>query len=266
MTGDVHETSGLVVEVMDAVAWITLNRPGRLNALTPRLIEALASALASVADDSRIRAVVLTGEGRGFCSGADMSESVWSWRNEEAQAASFARAYTIPRILRRLPVAVIAAVNGPAAGAGVSLLAASDFRIASETAFVQFGFARLGLVPDLGLTVMLPELVGAPKALELVLNDVRLSADEAQALGLFSEVVPADSFRLEVERLASRVASLAPLAVKATKSLVYRASHEQFEEGLILESEAQRALHETEDFAEALAAYRDKRAPQFHGR
>jgi 2-(1,2-epoxy-1,2-dihydrophenyl)acetyl-CoA isomerase len=257
-------TDGLLVEVDGPVATLTLDRPAALNALTVPVKVALRKALESIARDRAVRAVILTGAGRAFCAGQDLAE------RDEPDAAPLEveireRYNPIIRALRSMGQPVIAAVNGVAAGAGASLAFACDLRIAAEEARFVLAFGRIGLVPDSGATWFLPRLVGAAKASELAFVGDPIDAAEALRLGLVSRVVPGDQLLTEARALADRIAEGAPLALALTKEALGRSATIDLEEALEGEAKLQGITGASEDHAEGLAAFREKRPPRFRG-
>lgn len=252
------------VDVADAIATITLNRPAALNALTVPMKGELLRALRAVARDSAVRAVILTGAGRAFCAGQDLRERL------EPDAVPLAvevreRYNPIIRALRALGQPVVAAVNGVAAGAGASLAFACDLRVASDTASFVLAFGRIGLVPDSGATWFLPRLVGAAKAAELALLGDTLSAEDARQSGLVGRVVAPDELMPAAREIAGRLAAQAPGALAMTR----RALEASWSQGLdaALEDEAirQGLAGASADHAEGLSAFLDKRPPRFTG-
>lgn len=247
-----------------AILTITLNRPDKLNAVDVPLLEGLGGALRAAAAPE-VRAVVLTGAGRGFCVGQDLTAL------EEAGVENVGdlleRLYH-PSVLaiRTLEKPVIAAVNGPAAGAGLSLACACDLRIASAAASFVPGFVSIGLVPDAGGSFFLTRLLGAPRACEWMIGGRALEADEALAWGLVSEVVPADGFAARVAEVAAEQAARPTLAVGLMKRLFNAAPTASLEEQLAAEAALQGTTVRSRDFAEGVAAFRQKRKPEFHGR
>ena len=245
-----------------AVLTVTLNRPDVYNAINRALHDGLATALAEAADPG-IRAVVLTGAGRGFCSGQDLRE-FQSFPGGVREALDQTYHPNI-RAIRTLEKPVIAAINGPVAGAGLSLACACDVRIGSSGANFVPGFIGIGLVPDAGGTWFIHRLLGFARAFEWMVSNRRLSADEALAWGLISEQVAPEGFQARVAELASWYAALPTRAVAMTKRLFEHASTASLDEQLALEAELQQAATETGDFAEGVAAFLEKRAPDFKG-
>jgi 2-(1,2-epoxy-1,2-dihydrophenyl)acetyl-CoA isomerase len=252
------------VERDAGVATVTLDRPAALNALTiPMKLELLA-ALLEVEGDPDVRAVILTGAGRGFCAGQDLQERLAP--DAPPLGDELRQRYNpIVRTIRAMPKPVIAAVNGVAAGAGASLAFACDLRIASEAATFVLAFGRIGLIPDTGATWLLPRLVGLPRALALSLLNDPLPATEAEHLGLVTKVVPADALAAESMALARRLAGAAPIGVAFTKRSLYEGQDLDFLAALENEASLQDVAGRTADHREGIAAFLDKRTPRFRG-
>lgn len=246
-----------------AVLTITLNRPEVYNAINRALHEGLAAALREAADPA-VRAVVLTGAGRGFCSGQDLRE-FQELPGGVGQALEETYHPNI-RAIRALEKPVIAAVNGACAGAGLSLACACDVRIASSDASFVPGFIGIGLVPDAGGTWFIHRLLGFARAFEWMASNRRLGPDEALSWGLVTEVRSAETFEERVNELAAWCATLPTRALALMKQLFDHAYTASLEEQLELEAALQQAATETEDFAEGVTAFLEKRPPEFRGR
>jgi len=261
----------LLFERREAVAHVTLNRPDRLNALNRALITDLANAAAAVDSDRSIRAVVLSGSGRAFCSGADlMGEDLLGdpKRSRGENIAASLREYFNPMVIawNDLKVPVVVAVNGIAAGAGVSLALAGDLVLAARSAtFLQLFAPKLGLMPDLGGTFHLPRLVGTARAKGLALLGEPLSAPDAANWGLIWACVDDAALHSESESLARRLASGPTQAFQRIKTVFNREPCATLAEQLALEAIFQAELGDTQDFAEGVQAFRQKRAANFTG-
>lgn len=251
-----------------AVLTITMNRPDKLNALTDQLLHELNLAFEQAGNDTSVRAVILTGAGRGFCAGADLAEGVA--RGVGTPDFSFEEHLTAnynPLILRIRSLAkpVIAAINGVAAGAGMSIAVACDLKIASENASFLQAFVKIGLIPDSGSTWMLPRLIGTARALEMMLSGRKVSAQDAAQWGLVNQVVPADQLVDTVNKLAAEYASAPTQAIAYIKQAVEYASTSTLEEALNKEAELQNLAGKTSDNAEGVSAFLEKRTPTFKG-
>src|SRR5436190_3884767 len=245
-----------------AVLTITLNRPDVLNAFNADLHRALAAALKE-ARAPEVRAVVVTGAGRGFCVGQDLTE----FREAPGNIGSRLRGNYHPNILaiRALEKPVLAAVNGPAAGAGLSFAFACDLRIAADSATFVPAFINIGLVPDSGGTYFVSRLLGTARAFEWLTSGRRLTATEAHAWGLVSEVVEADALASRAAERAAQLADLPTRGVGMTKRLLDHAVTATLDEQLEREAQLQAAATQTEDFKEGVAAFLEKRPPRFRG-
>jgi 2-(1,2-epoxy-1,2-dihydrophenyl)acetyl-CoA isomerase len=245
-----------------AVLTITFNRPEVYNAFNRELHAALHEALTE-AEDASVRCVVVTGAGKGFCAGQDLKE--FGAVSESIRDALEQTYHPNVRLVRSLAKPVIAAVNGPAAGAGLSFACACDLRIASSSATFVPGFVGIGLVPDAGGTWFVHRLLGFAKAFEWMCSNTRLSAHEALAWGLVSEVVDADVFAQRVAELAAEWAARPTLAVARTKQLFDHAFAAPLDPQLSLEAQLQQESVGTADFKEGVDAFLEKRAPRFTG-
>jgi 2-(1,2-epoxy-1,2-dihydrophenyl)acetyl-CoA isomerase len=246
-----------------AVLTITLNRPEKLNAFNGAVHKALAAALKEARADD-VRAVVITGAGRAFCVGQDLTE----FQDSAGDIAERLRATYHPNVLaiRALEKPVIAAVNGVAAGAGMSFACACDVRLAADTASFVPAFIRIGLVPDSGGTFFVTRLLGYARAFEWLCSGRTLSAAEAHAWGLANEVVGANDLAGRAAELAAQLAALPTQAIGMTKRLLDRAGRATLDEQLEWEAQLQAAATKSEDFAEGVQAFLEKRDPTFKGR
>lgn len=245
------------------VLTITLNRPDVLNAFNRAMHQAFAAALKEAADPD-VRAAVVTGAGRGFCVGQDLDE----FRDGAADVADRLRTLYHPNILaiRALEKPVIAAVNGAAAGAGLSLACACDLRLAADSATFVPAFINIGLVPDSGGSYFIHRLLGFARAFEWMASGRRLSAAEAHTWGLVSEVVETDGLAPRAAEVAGMFAALPTRGVGMTKRLFDAAHGSTLEDQLEREAQLQAAAVRTQDFAEGVAAFLEKREPNFKGR
>jgi 2-(1,2-epoxy-1,2-dihydrophenyl)acetyl-CoA isomerase len=260
-TADLAEpTADVLIERDDTVGIITINRPARLNAVTPDAGDKLRSAFLELEADSRIRAVVLTGAGRGFCAGADISGDVGNAREVLLDAWN-----PLVLTMQSLQLPIIAAVNGVAAGAGVSLALACDLRIAAASARFELSFAKIGLMPDAGLTWLLPRVVGLGRANEMALLAERLSAAEARSWGLVNRLAEDGRTLADAVAMARRFAELS-VSVATIKQAHHRALESDFVDQLNHEAHTQGWLQEQPDFAEATQAFAAKRPPQLNPR
>ena len=229
----------VLVEIAGGIATVTMNRPEKLNAFDLSACADLIEALRMLAGSDAVRVIVLTGAGRAFCAGADLS--VLSQDGPKLVAAG----KDIALIIRDAPKPVLAVVNGPAAGGGANLALACDYRLASDQASIGQVFHKLGLVPDWGGSFFLPRLVGISKAAELVWSARMVPAPEAAQLGLFDRVVPHAELAAETRKLAESWAGMSPLAVRKAKAALYRSERSTLSEMLDLEIADQTALFQT---------------------
>jgi 2-(1,2-epoxy-1,2-dihydrophenyl)acetyl-CoA isomerase len=249
------------------IATIKLNRPDKLNAFGGPMREEILDVLAKLAVDNTIRVLVITGEGRGFSAGGDIDnlKQLREAHDEEGFRRILANGQTITRSMRSLAKPVIAAVNGPCAGAGFSFALGCDMRIASDVATFGASFARIGLHPDWGGSWFLPRLVGGANACELIFTGSMISAQEAERIGLVNRVVPHQQLMPTVYDLATTMAKNAPRVLRLAKESIYRSLSSDIETALARETEVQTECFYSQDFLEGLTAFKEKRRPQFKG-
>jgi 2-(1,2-epoxy-1,2-dihydrophenyl)acetyl-CoA isomerase len=254
--------SELLVTHDGAVQTITLNRPDVLNALDLAMHERLAAALDRAAQPD-VRALVITGSGRGFCVGQDVGEFP---RDAAAVGELLSRHFNPAiRALCSLPKPVIAAINGPAAGAGLALALACDLRLAAASASLVPAFGRIGLVPDSGLSHTLPRLIGSAAAFDWIVSGRRIAAPEAEAMGLVTRVVEDADLAAETAALAAKLAAGPTAAIGLTKQLIGRSLETSLVDQLDEEARLQAIAAAGDDFAEGVAAFLEKRPPRFTG-
>jgi 2-(1,2-epoxy-1,2-dihydrophenyl)acetyl-CoA isomerase len=253
-------TADVLVDRDGSVGVITINRPARLNAVTAEVGGVLESAFLDLEADSRIRAIVLTGSGRGFCAGADIAGDVGNARQVLLEAWN-----PLVRTMRALQLPIIAAVNGVAAGAGVSLALACDLRVAATSARFELSFTKIGLMPDAGATWLLPRIVGLGRANELALLGHRLSAEEAYGWGLVNKVSEDGESVSDAVAMARRFDELST-SVASVKEAHQRALQVDFADQLGHEAHTQGWLQQQNDFTEATTAFTQKRVARFSER
>jgi 2-(1,2-epoxy-1,2-dihydrophenyl)acetyl-CoA isomerase len=261
------EEHPILREQRDGYRVITFNRPQRLNAFTEDMHKALRVALAEAEADAGCRALLLTGAGRGFCSGQDLNDRL-SKAGETVVLGGALEAYYNPlvRTLRELPFPVVAAVNGVAAGAGCNIALACDLVLAARSASFVQSFVKIGLVPDSGGTWMLPRLIGPARARALALTGEPLSAERAEAWGMIWRAVPDVELMDEAHKLCGHFAKAPTLGLALIKRALDESWSNDLEAQLELERELQREASLTPDYAEGVRAFIEKRAPNFSGR
>ncbi len=257
----------VTLEVADGAARITLNRPDSLNAWNEQLGLELRQAVDSVAGDDAVRAVLITGAGRAFSSGADLREQRAGPEGEAPDLSARLREIYHPILLglREMPKPALAAVNGPAAGIGCSLALACDLVVAAESAFFLLAFINIGLVPDGGSTAIVPARIGAARATEMALLGERVPAATALEWGLINRVLPDADLEEAADLLLAHLAGGPTRAYANAKRLLNRTLYAGFAEQLDAEAEAQREQGGTADFAEGVLAFAEKRPPRFTG-
>lgn len=259
------ESRVLDVRVEDGLAVLTLNRPDAMNALNLELKQSLAQWLGRARYDESVRAVLLTGAGRAFCAGGDLTEMDPARPAQTARVRQDQLLRTVFMPLARLPVPVVAAVNGHAHGGGLSLALACDIVIAAEAAPMSLGFVHRGLAPDCGIAHFLPRLVGTARAKELLLTGRRFDAAEALAMGLVSEVVPGEELMGRALELGRSLADGATVALGMAKSLVDQSWDHDLDQFAEIESYSQAVCRTSRDHREGVTAFLDKRSPRFAG-
>jgi 2-(1,2-epoxy-1,2-dihydrophenyl)acetyl-CoA isomerase len=260
----------IIFSVNERVARLTLNRPDRLNSFTAAMHLEVREALAQVAQgvaDKSIRVLVLTGAGRGFCAGQDLADRAVAPGDAPPDLGESIEKYYGPLVLalRRLPIPVICAVNGVAAGAGANIPLACDIVIAARSASFIEAFCKLGLLPDTGGTYFLPRLLGHARATGLAMLGNKLSAEQAAAWGLIWQCVDDDRLAPEVDALARQLADAPTQGLAKTKAALQASGLNTLEAQLDVERDAMRELGRTADYREGVAAFIDKRAPRFTG-
>ncbi len=265
------ELNTLQIEVDGDLGILTLNRPDAFNAMSPELIEELTTAMAWLADEAPIRALIITGAGVAFCAGGDITWFRKGMEDPEIDISANVRRgaealHMAITDLRRIEVPVIGAINGPAAGAGFSLALACDIRIAADGAFFAPAYGRIGASPDGGMTYFLPRVIGPAKALEMLLDDPNLPAADALEQGIVSEVVAGDDLMARARERATELALMAPHYVKMAKRLVGVSLENSLTEHLQLERHGIADSMATEDAQNGVVAFFGGEKPVFNGR
>lgn len=261
----------VVLEKVEGIATITLNRPDRLNALNDKMGEELLVVLGDVAADDDVRVVVFTGAGRAFSAGADVQERfIDTWEKTKTGELNPALLGTFTRVgvpaIRRIEKPIIASINGPAVGFGCTLALNCDIRLASEAARFGLVFVRMGVTPEFGSTYFLPRLVGVAKALELLFTGRIIDAREAREIGLVNRVVPADELRKATSELASSIAKGPPISLRMIKKGIYMGVDNDLDTQVQWEHLAFNMCRQTEDHLEGAKSFLEKREPKFRGR
>lgn len=256
-------TDDLLVELSDGVLSVTLNRPDSLNSLTRPMLDGIADALQTAASDARVKAVRLAGAGRGFCSGAGISDDDQAQKSVDGPASVLDAANRAVRSIVNLPQPVVAAVHGPAAGLGVSLALACDVVLASENAFFMLAFTKIGLMPDGGASALVAAAIGRIRANRMALLAERIPAGEAFDWGLVSAVHSADEFDAEVDKVITKLVSGPAVALRKTKHAINTATLTEFEPALEREREGQLTLLTSPDFIEGITAFQQRRPAKF---
>ncbi len=259
----------MTLEMENGIATLTLNNPEKLNAMSTPMWHDMKKLLVDVKGNDEVKVFVITGTGRAFCSGSDVSGrlavNIEGGGPKRTQAELLEGTGYLAHYFRSLDVPIIAAVNGTAAGAGLSFVLLSDIRIASETARFSAVWVRVGLIGDLGATWLLPQAVGASKAIEMLCTGDMISAQEAERIGLVTKVVPPDELMPTVKEMAEKLARGPAIAIKLSKRAVYKSIKNDLAGQLDFESFAQGVCRQTEDHREGVKAFMEKRKAQFKG-
>ena len=264
----------LVKSASDRVARITLNRPAKLNAINDQMQMELADAIENVAMDDEMNVLIVTGAGRGFCSGGDTEELTGGSktgahdgkRGPEKLRRGFRNVHRIILGLHRMEKPTIAMVNGIAAGGGFDMAAACDLRIGSPNARFMSAFVRIGLFPAYGGTWLYPRIFGSvAKAAEMIFTGDFMEAEEANRHGLLNKLVPADKLESTTMELARKIASGPPVAIRLAKTLLYKGLQMDLETSLLMSAAAAAVPLTTQDHQEGVSAFREKRKPQYRG-
>lgn len=272
-TNHSHDESEVLYEVANHIATITLNAPQRMNTISGAMLDQMSERFLQAEKDSDVRCVILTGNGRAFCAGLDLAsqmsapkDSLGNMGNLGASAGEFDIRNAPPVVLHNMDTPTICAINGGAAGYGLDMALGCDIRIAADTAKLAPGFAKRGIVPESGGTWLLPRMVGYAKAAEISFTGRTLLAHEALEMGIVNRVVPAGELMSHAHELASEIAANAPLAVRAIKRMMRAAETETFEQNIHHVFLQLLPLFRTKDFQEGVAAFMEKRTPDFTGR
>ncbi|MCH8619100.1 2-(1,2-epoxy-1,2-dihydrophenyl)acetyl-CoA isomerase PaaG [Undibacterium sp. TS12] len=260
--------ANILFDIRDGIAHLTLNRPDKLNSFTVAMHLEIQAALAAIRADDSVRVMVLTGAGRGFCAGQDLSDRAVSAEGEAPDLGASVEKYYSPLVLalRNLPIPVICAVNGVAAGAGANLPLACDIVLAARSASFVEVFCKLGLIPDTGGTYFLPRALGTARAMGAAMLGAKITAEQAEQWGLIWKCVDDLQLQEETMNLARHFASAPTMGLALTKQAIYASSQNSLEQQLALETAMMRELGQSHDYREGVAAFMEKRAPQFLGK
>lgn len=264
----IYET--MLIELDGPLATLKFNRPDRMNAMNTAMAQEMPEAMTSLIDDENVRAILITGEGKGFCAGADLQamHEGQSGKGPPLEGGANLRRYVNPVLLKmaRAPKPIIAAVNGPAAGVGCGIALGSDIVLAGRSAAFIQAFSRIGAVPDGGSSWVLPRLVGYARATAMMMTGEPVSAEDAAQWGMIHQVLDDDALMPAARKLAMRMANGPTKAYATTKEMLVASAGNAFDTQLALESECQDIAFGTQDFLEGVSAFVEKRPARFSGR
>ena len=255
----------IISKIENHIAWLSLNRPEVFNSFNREMALLLQSELDACEANPEVRAIVLTGNGKAFCAGQDLKEVTSPELNPGFKKILEEHYNPIVSLIRSIEKPIIAAVNGVAAGAGANIALACDVVVASEQASFIQAFSKIGLIPDSGGTFFLPRLIGFQKASALMLLGDKIAAEEAERLGMVYKVVPSEAFETEIQQLATTLSQMPTKALGMTKRLLNQSMTNNLDDQLELEGKLQIEAAQSEDYAEGVAAFVEKRKPNFKG-
>jgi 2-(1,2-epoxy-1,2-dihydrophenyl)acetyl-CoA isomerase len=254
------------LEINESVATVTLNRPEARNAINIEMIDGFHASLDAIEKDKEIRAVIITGAGKSFCSGGDLNHPLFRLDTTDERRPIIKHIYDVPKRIHKIPVPFIAAINGPAIGGGVTLAGFCDLRIASDSAVFILNYVGIGVLPDFGGCYFLPHVVGIGKAMELAMLGEKFDAREAFRIGLVNKIIPDGELMTEARKTAQKLANMPPLAIGHIKKAIYNLPKKSMDEALDTEAEYFNYLIGTNDCREGAKAFMEKRVPRYTGK